>query len=44
MFNLLVNKNLINSYPPLYEIDNKAIVSQFEHTFAVLETQTKILT
>ena len=42
--NDLVNKRLINSYPPLYEIDKNAIVSQFEHTVAVLDTNTKILT
>jgi methionyl aminopeptidase len=30
----LVNKKILNSYPPIYDIEN-SIVSQFEHTIFV---------
>ena len=36
LLNSLEKKNIINSYPPLYDIEN-SIVSQFEHTIFVKE-------
>ena len=36
ILNSLEKKNIINSYPPLYDIEN-SIISQFEHTIFVKE-------
>jgi methionyl aminopeptidase len=40
---LLNDKNIINSYPPIYDIDN-SIVSQFEHTIFIKENGVLNLT
>lgn len=36
--------NIVNIYPPIYEVDSNALVSQFEHTVLVRENKTEILT
>ena len=41
---ILVKSGILNNYPPIYENNPNAFVSQFEHTVAVLDTKTEILT
>jgi len=40
--NSLVKRNIIKSYPPLYDIPN-SYVSQFEHTIFISEKGTEVL-
>ena len=41
---ILTKSGVLNHYPPIYENNPKAFVSQFEHTVAVMENKTEILT
>ena len=41
--NSLSTKNIINSYPPLYDLKN-SLISQHEHTISIKEKGIEILT
>ncbi len=40
--NNLVNRNIINTYPPLYDIKG-SYISQFEHTILIYNDKTEVL-